>query len=816
MRGRAVFEEGRIWEFRPGNDPAIFGRPHACGIITVVAMPRNFGWRRIALIAAVTVLFRGGYSVRSNQISDGDLLRRLGGPSGVSVKQPDAVKLLAHQDLRNSGVGLPAHLAFLTLVGKSGGQGSTSSEQLVQNGGFEEGGSSAPHDWFRDAKRTGTKGAISLDYARFHSGRASLKLQPNEQNVGDYPLAIAQVIPGAPYRGRKAEFSAYLAAEGGATANLGMLNFVRGRPSNLVTVSRSSDYPGWTFVSQVYDVPDDASVKLVITCFVTGLSGAAWFDDVSVRPYNSPSSSAPPLVSQEKLHASVEVNAGVVIRRIPRTLYGANIEWIWNGNGLWREQERTSDSEIVRLSREMGVSLIRYPGGHYADGYHWRDGVTPYEKRPNALHEAGKGDRSRLTLGTEEALAFAQQVGAELMITVNAATGTPQEAADWVRYVNAKSERVRYWEVGNELYIKSRSNVSIDASAYAARFLEFAQAMRAADPKIKLGAIGGENQGRYASVSYANWDSTLLDKAADQIDFLAVHDAYAPVLLFGDEGKDVRTIYAAMLAAPVLIARNLNTISKQIADRAPARADKIGIAVTEWGPLFQFDPAGHFVDHAKTLGSALFVASALKAFIESPRTDIANFFLLNDYSVLGWIGSLNGTFPPRPVWAPTARYYAFQLYTQHFGDRLVQSSVSSPTYDSETVGVVDAVKGVPYLDVLSSLNSDGSKLYVMAINKDFDSPLETSITLRGFKAAQQGTAWTLTGTAIDANTGTTPLQVPGLHWGRQAQDQQNSRFYHGAPNEVTLASSVVTGLGSRFNYRFPAHSVTSLVLARAP
>ena len=75
-----------------------------------------------------------------------------------------------------------------------------------------------------------------------------------------------------------------------------------------------------------------------------------------------------------------------------------------------------------------------------------------------------------------------------------------------------------------------------------------------------------------------------------------------------------------MLAAPVLIAANLAAVSKQIEECVPGDAAKIRIAVTEWGPAFAFDPHSRYADHCKTLGSAMFAASTLKAFIESPRT----------------------------------------------------------------------------------------------------------------------------------------------------------------------------------------------------
>jgi alpha-N-arabinofuranosidase len=337
--------------------------------------------------------------------------------------------------------------------------------------------------------------------------------------------------------------------------------------------------------------------------------------------------------------------------------------------------------------------------------------------------------------------------------------------------------------------------------------------MRQADPSIKIGAIGGLNQGRYAIVNYDDWNKIVLEQAGDQIDFLAVHNAYAP-LVARDYDKDVRTVYQAMLAAPVLIARNLDAISKQIERHAPDRAGEIGIAVTEWGPAFMFDPRNRYVDHVKTLGSALFAASTLKTFIESPRTEIANFFLLNDMSVLGWIGSRNGEFPPKPDWAATARYYAFQLFTRHFGDQLVTSTVEGPMYDSAAIGLVDAVKDVPYLDIVSSLSTDGETLYIIAVNKHFEAPIEASISLGGFVPTGRGAAWTLTGKAIDAHTGTTPLQIPGFGWAKQAAAEKNSRFHRGGPDEISLSSAPVEGVAAEFTYSFPPHSVTSLILER--
>ena len=115
------------------------------------------------------------------------------------------------------------------------------------------------------------------------------------------------------------------------------------------------------------------------------------------------------------------------------------MEWRWNANSLWLEYSHQPHPEIVRLTRELNISLIRYPGGVYSDAYHWKDGIGPYEKRPEVIHEPGLRDRSRPNFGTDEALHFARQVNCQILITVNAGSGTDREAADWLRDVKANS-----------------------------------------------------------------------------------------------------------------------------------------------------------------------------------------------------------------------------------------------------------------------------------------------------------------------------------------------------------------------------------------
>ena len=174
------------------------------------------------------------------------------------------------------------------------------------------------------------------------------------------------------------------------------------------------------------------------------------------------------------------------------------------------------------------------------------------------------------------------------------------------------------------------------------------------------------------------------------------------------------------------------------------------------------------MDHVKTLGSALYTASVMQTFLRHPRVEVANFFQFTSFtpltlvapregkSVTDWLDGEEGIF------LPNASYFALQLFTQHFGDVLIDSNTVSTTYTSQPVGWVSAVQDVPYLDVVASRSSDRKTLYILAINKHLEKDLDASINLSGFTPRANASAWTLNGKGIDAHTGTAPIRVPGV------------------------------------------------------
>jgi len=227
--------------------------------------------------------------------------------------------------------------------------------------------------------------------------------------------------------------------------------------------------------------------------------------------------------------------------------------------------------------------------------------------------------------------------------------------------------------------------------------------------------------------------------------------------------------------------------------------------VTEYGPLFAVEPKDPYIDHCKTMGSGLYVASLMKAYMETPKSELANFVKLTEYSIMGCIGG-DGT--PKPS------YYALQMFRQHFGTQLVSSQVISPTYNSRPVMQIEAVEGVPYLEAISSLSADGKKLSVMVINKNPISGINTKINISGFVAKGAIQVWQLKGNTLDSNNGKDLLDIPGFTWGKQISDPRSPQIDAGFPGNITPAKLSWSSQQIAQGITFPKLSITCLVATR--
>lgn len=699
-------------------------------------------------------------------------------------------------------------LLFLLLLAGAPARAQT----LPQNGTFAAGGT-PPAGWFQDDE-TRPKGSIRLLPAPAGTPGQVLELAPNGRNTPSAkPLGLGQLLPAAAVRGRTLRVSAALGATGGARAVLGLAVLRRGGDAGSIQLRNAAADGTLQVQTDTLEVPDDRAVEGVVLFLVAeGTSGTALFANVSIATgaaaAPAPRAAAPPPATE--IPARVRVDTTAIRRVIPRDIFGTNVEVIRDANGLWDARRGRLDPDVVRMARDMGITLVRFPGGVWSDAYDWRHGIGPQSARATTPTHPGADERFRHVFGTDEALSFAREIGGSLLITVNAGTGSAQMAADWVRYVNGeggrspRNGRVTWWEIGNELYMQGdASGGATTPERYADSVIEFARAMRAVDPDIRIAAIGLRNFGRYRFNSHDNWNEVVLRRAGQEIDLLAVHNAYSPVIPDA-RGLDPLDVYAAMWAFPRLIARNLADTRAEIARFVPGRAGRIGVGVTEWGPLFAIDPASPLIDHVKTLGSALFVASALRVFAEEPSVELANFFKLNESLFMGWIGRRQNQ------WAMTAPAMAFRMVARGMESGLLSSNVEVATYASRAIGFVDRVADAPYLDVLASATPDRSTATVLLINRHPSAAIAARVALGGASGAAALTSETLSGDAPDANTGTDLLRIPGLRWGDQARVGPRGRFHQGAEGEIRLDRQALGPAGAETLVRVPAHSITLL------
>ncbi|MGC8667291.1 MAG: alpha-L-arabinofuranosidase C-terminal domain-containing protein [Chthonomonadales bacterium] len=351
------------------------------------------------------------------------------------------------------------------------------------------------------------------------------------------------------------------------------------------------------------------------------------------------------------------------------------------GDGVWDPIRRRSVPQMTELEKRAGVTVARWPGGCEAHTFEWKKTVGPLAKRPNQQW------------GLPEFLQHCKDIGAEPLITVSDYTGTAQDAADLVEYLNAPNDgrhpwaalrasdghnrpwHVTWFEYGNESehglhytqgdFGKYRK---FTPQEYAYNYLAYRKAMRAVDPHIRLGAVLATG---FPDLNV--WAKPVLQIIGPALDF-AIHHCYKVGYYANDGNPDASTLFRIALTAPDQIQDFYNHFNRLIRE-ATGRPDT-PVAVTEYN--------GHFVQerpvpYRHTLGNALLNAEMIRVFLQ-PQNHItmACFWEFpNEYwgAVKGY--ALNG----EPL-VRRPQYYPFELYHEHFGKELVACDVDCPTYES--------------------------------------------------------------------------------------------------------------------------------------
>jgi alpha-N-arabinofuranosidase len=456
--------------------------------------------------------------------------------------------------------------------------------------------------------------------------------------------------------------------------------------------------------------------------------------------------------------------------------------------GIYDEQSPLSDAfgfrrDVVDAVKGLGVSVLRWPGGNFASGYDWKDGIGPKDHRP-VRPELAWDDIETNRFGTDEFIRYTQTIGAEPYICVNLGLGTIADARDWVEYTNGSKPTywadqrrknghdqpygVKYWALGNEIDGPWQLGHK-DAEEYARFALEAAKAMRAIDPSIQLVASGASNYG----ADWIGWNRTVLQTLRNTVDYIALHT------YINNRDNDFERYLGT---AALNLERYIDTTASLIREVQTGPAPHpIYIAYDEWNVWYRTGNREK-LEEVYNVEDALAMGVFFNAFLRhADVVRMAN--LAQMVNVIAPIVTNDRGVLLQPIYFPIAEY------GRQRGRTSLDVWVSSPKYR-----VPNHPQDVPYLDVSSTFDAAGREIDVNVLNRSRDRDLPASIELASGRWETAAKIWQLSDPDLKAtNTFAEPHRV------------------RPSASAVTLEADA-TGL----RYTFPAHSLTILTLKLRP
>jgi alpha-N-arabinofuranosidase len=381
------------------------------------------------------------------------------------------------------------------------------------------------------------------------------------------------------------------------------------------------------------------------------------------------------------------------------------------------------DPEVISMVKAMKSPVIRF-GGNFTSAYHWRDGVGPLDKRISMKNVAW-GIPEYNTFGTEEFLQFCKLVGARPQIALNLGSGTPEESAAWVEYVNQNwgdHSGGLLWELGNELWGKFQIGYPT-LQRVAERTKAFSSEIHRVDPRAILIGTGADED------FYHDWNAAQLSNA-DSFRYLSTHFVVTTdEVLRKDPSPDF--LAEATFALPVGLERKLREMYGQI-QSVPGARDNIKIAFTEWLFWTKSDKSPRYDNLGGAIASAGFLNMLMRAADIVPISDMTGTLYF------GGIWKARG----RAFGVPS--YWAFRMYSNADATRPVEVATDSPKYNVEEGSKrIPNIPDVPYLDVVAALNDLGDTLTLFCVNRHLTSDISARLTIDGFKPAAGASAQSL-------------------------------------------------------------------------
>jgi alpha-N-arabinofuranosidase len=484
----------------------------------------------------------------------------------------------------------------------------------------------------------------------------------------------------------------------------------------------------------------------------------------------------------------VYIDSRRTIAPIDRNLFGSFLEHLGRAiyEGIYDPGSKLSDSDgfrkdVLNEIRQLGVPIIRYPGGNFVSGYNWLDGVGPKANRPRVLDKAWNTIESN-HFGTNEFMTWCKAAGTTPLMGLNLGTGTSEEASALVEYCNIENGtkwsdlrrqhgvvdpyKVQHWCLGNEMDGPWQIG-HMSATEYGLKAADAARQMRYVDPSLKLIACG--SSGPFMP-TYLEWDREVLEQCYEYVDGLSLHR------YFGNNERDSGGDTAKYVALNLSMERQIaETVAVCDLVRGHKRSPKkLWLSFDEWNVWYRTNTgdavnghrteAPHLLEEIYNLEDALLVGGLVNSLLRNAdRVKIACLAQLVNV-IAPIMTNAEGLFRQ-------TIYYPYSWALQFGRGAVLNLLVESPTYD------VKGMDKVPYVDVSATLDSADGKAVIFVLNRDLSKAREVEVVWEDRAPASVVSASILTGDDLKAsNSFSAPGRVAPQPFAKPSTSGSRTKF----------------------------------------
>jgi len=425
---------------------------------------------------------------------------------------------------------------------------------------------------------------------------------------------------------------------------------------------------------------------------------------------------------------------------VNRNIYGHFAEHLGRGiyEGIWVgpaspiPNTRGIRNDVLAALKELNVPVLRWPGGCFADEYHWKDGIGPREKRPSMINTHWGGVVEDNSFGTHEFMDLVELLGTSAYITGNVGSGTPQEMMEWVEYLTSdaispmanlrrqngreKAWRVPYFGLGNEPW---GCGGNMRPEYYADEFRKYNTFIKNYDRSKPIYRIaGGASDFNYA------WTEILMERVGRRMNAASLHYYTLPTGNWNKKGSATvfgEDLWFATLSRTLrmdeLITKHAAIMDKTDPDR------RIGLAIDEWGTWYDVEPGTEpgFLYQQSTMRDALVAALNFHVF----HKHAARVVMTNIAQTINVLQAMILTDKEKMIRTPT--YWVFEMFKVHQGGTVLPVELTPPDYAFGS-------EKIPAVSASATRSADGKVVHLSLANTTPARALPIAVTLAGLKA----------------------------------------------------------------------------------